>query len=859
MNSSDKNISKEQFHLIRKILQEKKEAGVQTNRPLKRKKRRLRSEIPNVETSTEPSIVINLEEEAPSATNFKNEPEVIDLENEEEQRININSDAKRKRCIAVKYKAGNTDKVPKSGDDYLNEFQEVGKENSETEHEDDEEEGFESEDFEDVPMVDNDVDDSRIQDVSVTFDSNNTQNSSKKKIVRNACSNVERIRRKEDHMIYLVMFSLAGFIRNQWINNSKLHKKLSKMISDEIFALLHPENDKELIIRSERKLLDGLKKCMEVYEKKWKILNAYDSTAFYMRFWNELPYESTQQLINKRNRLNTHNTLEEKSFIKQVNKGIGDRDIYVQGFVALLRSCQINARLVMSCQPPDFSNLKEKDNDTNPYILKDEVIKYPIFWCEVWNKFSKKWLSIDPINLKIIESVKANSKLEPKGVIQTKRNIMRYVLAFDRKLGCKDVTRRYIQWYNCKSRKKRINKDKEGQEWYNKLISALQKRKRMKIDDFEDEYFKERDINEGFPDTISELKNHPYYVLESDLRQNEILKPGSKECGYLRKNNKSKQTLRVYRRDDVLVLRSAKDWYMKGRILKAGCRALKRVKKRINSSNFDDDDDNIERLYPYEETELYIPPLAKADGEIKKNAYGNIEIFTSSMIPKNCVLIESPVAIKACKAIHIEFAPSVTGFKFEKGNKAKPILSGVVVANWFREAVECAIDSIEYSIVEEKRKERELAALKEWNSLFLKLRISSNLNSAYGKVKDENKKIRAISDENNSESDEDFSMGGFLPARKNDHTGYLNEGSQSDAQSDDDFPPQGYLPQRVHTKYNEEDDYVDEEEENYYEGEENDEMIANRNKLTASPSATEQMDEEFDDFMSEMNTEYTGI
>lgn len=56
-----------------------------------------------------------------------------------------------------------------------------------------------------------------------------------------------------------------------------------------------------------------------------------------------------------------------------------------------------------------------------------------------------------------------------------------------------------------------------------------------------------------------------------------------------------------------------------------------------------------ERLYSFEDTELYIPPLASASGEITKNTFGNIEVFAPTMIPGNCCLVENPVAIKAAR------------------------------------------------------------------------------------------------------------------------------------------------------------------------------------------------------------------
>lgn len=112
--------------------------------------------------------------------------------------------------------------------------------------------------------------------------------------------------------------------------------------------MLHPEKDEELPLRSTRKLLDGLKKAMEIWQKHWRIMQRYKGVNCYMRYWDEL------QICDK-----SRKTLTKNDFIKGILKGVGDRDVATQGFVALLRSCNVNARLVMSCQPPDFTNLKD--------------------------------------------------------------------------------------------------------------------------------------------------------------------------------------------------------------------------------------------------------------------------------------------------------------------------------------------------------------------------------------------------------------------------------------------------------------------------------------------------------------------
>ncbi|CDF88509.1 related to DNA repair protein RAD4 [Zygosaccharomyces bailii ISA1307] len=606
-----------------------------------------------------------------------------------------------------------------------------------------EDDDYESEDFEDV--TDSLVTPEPHGDITVSVETRDTKNRSHKR-ARNVVSNQERHWRRYFHMAYLLCLCVHGCVRNDWINDVKLGKKLCKLVPEKVLQQLHPDKDEEMPLRSTRKLLDGLKSCMEVWNKHWKITRAYKSTGCYMKLWDEIKTPCDEGISGR---------LFKKAFVKQILRGNGDRDVAAQGFVALLRSCNVNARLVMSLQPPDFTDLKATETRT-AFVSPATLFKFPIFWCEVWDKFSKKWITIDAINLKTIEQIKTQSKLEPRGSGSCQRNLLRYVIGFDRKKGCRDVTRRYSHWFNCKCIRKRITKDISGDKWYSTLLKRLHQRKRTRMDDYEDEYFEQRNESEGMPDNLQDLRNHPRYVLEKDLKSNQVIRPGGKECGYLNVHHK-KELLKVYEKKDILDLKSARQWYMDGKVLKVGSRSLKSVPRRSRSGK---DSDEMERLYRMEDTELYVPPLAsQPEGRIVKNTFENIEVFTPSMIPANCVLIESDVAVKAARFLQIEYARAVTGFSFERGRTTKPIIGGVVVAQWFKEAVLYAIEALKDIIEEEEDEKNEVANLTRWNFLLVKLRIKSELNSTYGRV--EEQISSGQSPEKEDEMDE-MEGGGFL-------------------------------------------------------------------------------------------------
>ncbi|CEP63306.1 Rad4p LALA0_S07e07140g [Lachancea lanzarotensis] len=659
-----------------------------------------------------------------------------------------------------------------------------------------EDEDFDSDEFEDISDLDSNEKGSQQKGVSVTIDPKLSGSNAKSKTnSRNLISNEERKFRKYFHMLHLITLMVHGSIRNKWLNDHALHAKLSKLVPDSVFELLHPTRDEELPLRSTRKLLDGLKKCMEIWQKHFNRITRLETQGLYMFEWDELsgPWEQPSRYMSQ------------KLFNKKVAHGRGSLEVAAQGFVAMLRACGVNARLVFNIQPPDFTNNKPLNVDgkltpgeyladsgsasklrrrKNAANKKNDTAqdRYSIFWCEVWDKTTKKWITVDPMGQKTIEQIRHHTELEPQGKAR-KNNIFRYIIAYDRKEGCRDVTRRYTIHYNSKTRKRRVTKTPEGEEWFQRVLTRLQGRKRTRTDDLEDAYFEQRDQTEGIPDNMQDLKGHPHYVVENDIKWNEVLKTNCKECGFLRlKNNTA--SLKVYRRRDIVVLKTARSWYTEGRILKPGAKALKTTKSR----EFKTGELTEERLYPFDQTDLFVPEPLGPEDEIHTNVYGNIDIYVDSMIPAGACLIESPVAVKAAAFVKVEFAKAVTGFKFEKKRVAKPQITGIVTAQKYREAVEAAIDGLEYTAEEDKRQEHELQALQHWNLLLAKLRIKQRLISSHGNVNAtkgdriggksksldatfDAKELSDHSDIGNGESDMEFEAGGFVP----DASGFVPE------------------------------------------------------------------------------------
>ena len=266
---------------------------------------------------------------------------------------------------------------------------------------------------------------------------------------------------------------------------------------------------------------------------------------------------------------------------------------------------------------------------------------------------------------------------------------------------------------------------------------------------------------------------------------------------------------------------------MEGRILKT----KSMCKKVIPRQNARDGEESEERLYSFDDTELYVPPLADGSGEIVKNAFGNIEVFVPSMIPQNCVLIESPHAIGACKRLRIPYARAVTSFKFERGKRAKAVISGVVILATFREAVEVCIDAMEYEQSTKEQQEAELAALQQWKLLLTKLRIKDELNENYGHVADK-------------DTDDLYSGSGgfFIPSK----SGPALEASHGEEESEEEGEQGGFLPQNIQRH-----DTL-QENEVFIEDDQSGEQMNVSDDQSSRTDSDSKLDEEYAEFMDRL-------
>jgi xeroderma pigmentosum group C-complementing protein len=77
-------------------------------------------------------------------------------------------------------------------------------------------------------------------------------------------------------------------------------------------------------------------------------------------------------------------------------------------------------------------------------------------------------------------------------------------------------------------------------------------------------------LKEPIPKKIDSFRGHPLYVLERHLRRNEVLRAGATRVGALTSGKgMNLKTENIFKRKDVIPCYSAREWFRKGRIVKA--------------------------------------------------------------------------------------------------------------------------------------------------------------------------------------------------------------------------------------------------------------------------------------------------
>ncbi|CAG8486071.1 657_t:CDS:10 [Ambispora gerdemannii] len=387
------------------------------------------------------------------------------------------------------------------------------------------------------------------------------------------------------------------------------------------------------------------------------------------------------------------------------------------------------------------SSAKAKNNSNSV----TEYEEPPVYWCELYSEIDKRWFCVDPIRA-IIDDPHA---MEP--VNSSTNNVMAYVVAFEKDLFIKDVTRRYASKWGAHTRKLRIQPTKNGYDWWQETLNYRVRFYETERDKLEDKELSSTQISEAIPTTISAFNNHPLYVLERHLKKFEILHPKEPILGEIRGEP-------IYPRECVKQLHTVETWLKDAREIKEGEQPLKYVKARAvtlskkktdKMSEYFGDAPRESGLYAEWQTVPYNPKHI-IDGKIPVNTYGNVDMFQPSMCPIGAVHIPIRGIAKVAKKLEIEFAEAVTGFDFHC-HRCIPIVEGIVVAKENEEVVlEAWREHSEVVAIQEAAKRRK-KALTRWRKLVVKMRIRLRVSQQFAEKIEE----RAESGESEFEHDDE--------------------------------------------------------------------------------------------------------
>ena len=395
----------------------------------------------------------------------------------------------------------------------------------------------------------------------------------------------------------------------------------------------------------------------------------------------------------------------------------------------------------------------------------DRDIGFPTYWTECVSPITHEVYPVDTffLNPPVATNADQLPLFESRGPkADQAKQVFAYIVGFSTDGTAKDMTTRYLKRHLWPGRTKGVRipiekvpvydhrgkiKRHEDYDWFKTVMSGYSRTDIMRtaVDDLEEA----KDLKATEPekkelkageDTLQGYKSSAEFVLERHLRREEAIRPGSEpvKTFITGKGDNTKEEL-VYLRKYVEVCRTGESWYKEGRAIKAGEPPMKMVpvravtlmrKREVEEAERDSGEKLKQGLYAWDQTDWIIPPPIQ-DGIIPKNAFGNMDCYVPTMVPKGAVHIPLRSTAKICKNIGIDYAEAVTGFEF--GNKrAVPVITGVVVAAENEDGV---MNQWEHDEEERKIKEagkREKAALATWRKWLMGLRIIERVREEYG-------------------------------------------------------------------------------------------------------------------------------
>lgn len=571
------------------------------------------------------------------------------------------------------------------------------------------------------------------------------------------------------HCMHVQYLLFHGAVRNMWCNQKSVQEIVYEHLPKNLRTVVKKRGKKDS--KDTEETLRLIRSLIELIQDKFVVSAPGLRKNGYRPISSQLPDDG--EVVDLEKFKDTAKTLS------------GSRDMGAQMFVALCRAAGLDARLVFSLQPLGFrfnkgeesllpkqpekqyqtdtsdseyehhrakrrkKATKENENSDGEggFLRTKEKKKYdtdllqPVFWTEIWQEEESKWVAVDAMIHKTVLSIDEEMKtLEPR---PSDKVVMAYVVAYESDCTARDVTVRYVKKWPGRTGSFRVLPYGTADDWIDWWADVIRP--------YERRYPYLRDLREraalapveeapskDLPTTLSGFKASDYFVLPRHLLREETIRPDAKPVsGFLIGKGSKGGEEDVYRRQDIEVGKTIIVWKKEGRQVKEGQQPIKRVKARMMTINRKrehevggSNEPVMDLLFSRRQTELFIPPPI-VDGKIPRGPYGNIDIFTKSMIPAGATHIPERGTVKVCKKLGVDYAEAVTGFEFSK-KRAFPIVEGVVVASEHAEEVEKVFREDKTEQARKEREKKRQAAEKERVKLARHAQIKERIAREYG-------------------------------------------------------------------------------------------------------------------------------
>lgn len=349
------------------------------------------------------------------------------------------------------------------------------------------------------------------------------------------------------------------------------------------------------------------------------------------------------------------------------------------------------------------------DSDDDCVTFVDQLPSSPPSYLSLHQQ-KKSWYHADAIYEVFDDPKYVETKL--------KRKVVQYVLAIDNHGNGNDVTKRYANQWGITEKARLLDVDLSF--WYQlcgksiKPITVFGSSLDSVVYDAEDHTLNQTAMA-SMPTTLKGFKNHPLYILEKDMLQDQAINPitrGSESDKYF-------NSYRYHHRKDLEIVMS-KDKWLKDRlkVVKDGEVPCKTVGKR--------------ELYGKWQTIDYLPPVIE-DCVIPTNSYGNLEVWRgdSRFLPIGASLIHDTRALKVARLLQFPAVPALFDFECVKGNMT-PVIGGTVVLSQHYDIVASAVHALAEDKADKDRQRVEHTVVKRWEGLVKKMNNRLHLKEKYG-------------------------------------------------------------------------------------------------------------------------------